>query len=104
MNEIPIPAQQVVIDSIKRISSRLSRVVLCNDAGWLSSDETCQICTHDKFEDYLLSTSVKLATVFPSISSIRRTLKSYKDESFSFAENQRKEEERLQKEQEEQER
>ena len=84
MNEIPIAAQQLVIDSIKKISSRLSRVVLCNDAGWLSSDETCQVCTHDKFEDYLLSTSVKLATVFPSIGSIRRTLKSYKDESFSF--------------------
>ena len=84
MNETPIAAQQLVIDSIKKISSRLSRVVLCNDAGWLSSDETCQVCTHDKFEDYLLSTSVKLATVFPSIGSIRRTLKSYKDESFSF--------------------
>ena len=84
MNEIPVAAQQLVVDSIKKISSRLPRVVLCNDAGWLSSDETCQVCTHDKFEDYLLSTSVNLATVFPSIGSIRRTLKSYKDESFSF--------------------
>ena len=69
---------------LKQISSCLSRVILCNDAGWLSSDETCQVCTHDKFEDYLLSTSVELVTVFPSIGSIRRTLKSYKDESFSF--------------------
>ena len=84
MNEIPIAAQQLVVDSIKKISSCLPRVVLCNDAGWLSSDETCQVCTHDKFEDYLLSTSVNLATVFPSIGSIRRTLKSYKDESVSF--------------------
>ena len=84
MNEIPIAAQQLVVDSIKKISSCLPRVVLCNDAGWLSSDETCQVCTHDKFEDYLLSTSVNLATVFPSIGSIRRTLKSYKDEPFSF--------------------
>ena len=84
MNEIPIAAQQLIIDSIKKISSCLSRVILCNDAGWLSSDVTCQVCTHDKFEDYLLSTSVELVTVFPSIGSIRRTLKSYKDESFSF--------------------
>ena len=74
MNEIPIPAQQLVVDSIKKISSCLPRVVLCNDAGWLSSDETCQVCTHDKFEDYLLSPSVNLAVVFPSIGSIRRTL------------------------------
>ena len=77
-------AQQLVVDSIKKISSSLPRVVLCNDAGWLSSDETCQVCTHDKFEDYLLSHSVKLAAVFPSIGSIRRTLKNYKDESFCF--------------------
>ena len=84
MNEIPIAAQQLVVDSIKKISSSLPRVVLCNDAGWLSSDETCQVCTHDKFEDYLLSHSVKLAAVFPSIGSIRRTLKNYKDESFCF--------------------
>ena len=75
MNEIRIAAQQLVIDSIKKISFR---------PGWLSSDETCQVCTHDKFEDYLFRTSVKLATVFPSFGSIRRTLKSYKDESFSF--------------------
>ena len=84
MNEIPIAAQQLVVDSIKKISSSLPRVVLCNDAGWLSSDETCQVCTHDKFEDYLLSHSVKLATIFPSIGSIRRTLTNYKDESFCF--------------------
>ena len=84
MNEIPIAAQQLVVDSIKKISSSLPRVVLCNDAGWLSSDETCQVCTHDKFEDYLLSHSVKLAAVFPSIGSIRRTLTNYKDESFCF--------------------
>ena len=84
MNEVPIAAQQLVIDSIKKIPSRSSRVVLCNDAAWLSSDETCQVCTHDKFEDYLLSTSVELATVFPNIGNIRRTLKSYKDESYSF--------------------
>ena len=84
MNEIPIAAQQLVVDSIKKISSCLPRVVLCNDAGWLSSDETCQVCTHDKFEDYLLSHSVNLAAVFPSIGSIRRILKSYKDESFCF--------------------
>ena len=25
-------------------------LVLCNDAGWLSSDETCQVCTHDKLK------------------------------------------------------
>ena len=84
MNEIPIAAQQLVVDSIKKISSSLPRVVLCNDAGWLSSDETCQVCTHDKFEDYLLSHSVKLATIFPSIGSIRRTLTNYRDESFCF--------------------
>ena len=84
MNEIPIAAQQLVVDSIKKISSCLPRVVLCNDAGWLSSDETCQVCTHDKFEDYLFSPSVNLAVVFPSIGSIRRTLKSYKHEAFSF--------------------
>ena len=84
MNEIPIAAQQLVVDSIKKISSSLPRVVLCNDAGWLSSDETCQVCTHDKFEDYLLSHSVNLASVFPSIGSIRRTLTNYKDESFCF--------------------
>ena len=84
MNEIPIAAQQLAIDSIKSIPSCFPRVVLCNDAAWWSSDETCQVCTHDKFEDYLLNTSVKLATVFPSIGNIRRTLKSYKDESFCF--------------------
>ena len=84
MNEIPIVAQQLVVDSIKKISSSLPRVVLCNDAGWLSSDETCQVCTHDKFEDYLLCHSVKLVAVFPSIGSIRRTFTNYKDESFCF--------------------
>ena len=84
MNEIPIAAQQLVVDSIKKISSCLPRVVLCNDAGWLSSDETCQVCTHDKFEDYFLNHSVNLAAVFPSIGSIRRTLNNYKDESFCF--------------------
>jgi len=51
MNEIPIDAQQLVIDGIKRIPSRSSRVVLCNDAAWLSSDETCQVCTHDASSD-----------------------------------------------------
>ena len=84
MNEIPIAAQQLVVDSIKKISSSLPRVVLCNSAGWLSSDETCQVCTHDKFEDYLLCHSVKLVAVFPSIGSIRRTFTNYKDESFCF--------------------
>ena len=84
MNEIPFAAQQLIIDSIKKISPCLTRVILCNDAGWLSSDETCQGCTHDKFEDHLLSTSVELVTVFPSIGSIRRALKSYKDESLCF--------------------
>ena len=84
MNEIPLAAQQLVVDSIKKISSCLPRVVLCNDAGWLSSDETCQVCTHDKFEDYFLNHSVNLAAVFPSIGSIRRTLNNYKDESFCF--------------------
>ena len=84
MKEIPIAAQQIVVDSIKKISSSLPRVVLCNSAGWLSSDETCQVCTHDKFEDYLLCHSVKLVAVFPSIGSIRRTFTNYKDESFCF--------------------
>ena len=84
MNEIPIAAQQIVVDSIKKISSSLPRVVLCNSAGWLSSDETCQVCTHDKFEDYLLCHSVKLVAVFPSIGSIRKTFTNYKDESFCF--------------------
>ena len=84
MNEIPIAAQQIVVDSIKKISSSLPRVVLCNSAGWLSSDETCQVCTHDKFDDYLLCHSVKLVAVFPSIGSIRRTFTNYKDESFCF--------------------
>ena len=84
MNEIPIAAQQIVVDSIKKISSSLLRVVLRNSAGWLSSDETCQVCTHDKFDDYLLCHSVKLVAVFPSIGSIRRTFTNYKDESFCF--------------------
>ena len=84
MNEIPIAAQQLIIDSIKTRSPCLTRVVLCNDAGWLTSDETYQVCTHDKFEDHLLRTSIELVTVFPSIGNIRRALKSYKDESLCF--------------------
>ena len=84
MNEIPIAAQQLIIDNIKAISPRLPRVILCNDAGWLSSDETCQVCTHDKFDDYLLNSSIELVTVFPSVGSIRRALKSYRDESLNF--------------------
>jgi len=59
-------------------------VVLCNDAGWLASDKTCQVCTHDKFEDHRLRTSIELVTVFPGVGSIRRALKSYKDESLCF--------------------
>ena len=84
MNEIPIAAQQIVVDSIKKISSSLPRVVLCNSAGWLSSDETCQVCTHDKFEDYLLCHSVKLVAVFPSIGSIRRTSQTTKMSLFAL--------------------
>ena len=76
MNEIPIAAKQLIINSIKTRSPCLTRVVLCNDAGSLTSDETCQVCTHDKFEDHLLRPSSELVTVFPSIGNIRRALKS----------------------------
>ena len=84
MNDIPIAAQQLIIDSVKTRAPCLTRVVLCHDAGWITSEETCQVCTHDKFEDHLLKTSIELVIVFPSIGSIRRALKSYKDESLGF--------------------
>lgn len=37
---------QFIVDSIKA----LRRVVLCHIAGQLSSDETCQVCIHDRFD------------------------------------------------------
>ena len=36
--------------------NQLSRatLLLCHTSGQFSSDETCQVCTHDKFDEYLL--------------------------------------------------
>lgn len=84
MNEIPIAAQQLIVDNIKARTSSLPRVVLCHDAGLLTSEETCQVCTHDKFEDHILRNSIELVSVFPSVGVIRRALKTYRDELLNF--------------------
>lgn len=84
MNEIPVAAQQLIVDSIKALPHRSSRVVLCHTAGQLSSDETCQVCTHDKFDEHLLRNSIELTTVLPNTGVIRQALKNYKDEPVSF--------------------
>jgi len=40
MNDIPVAAQQLIVDNIKALSLRFPRVVLCHNAGSLSSDES----------------------------------------------------------------
>ena len=74
MNEIPIAAQQLIIDNIKARISSLPRVVLCHDAGSLTSEETCQVCTHDKFEDHIFRNSIELVSVFPSVGQATKSL------------------------------
>ena len=58
--------------------------MLCHDAGSLTLEETCQVCTHDKFEDHILRNSIELVSVFPNVGVIRRALKTYRDELLNF--------------------
>lgn len=71
---IPVATQQLSIDSIKACPYKSTRVVLCHNAGQLSSDETCQVCTHDKF-DHLLRDSIELTTVCPNTGVVRQAFK-----------------------------
>ncbi|MCV6577295.1 MAG: hypothetical protein OIF58_16355, partial [Cohaesibacter sp.] len=66
MGEISEHVQQLILDSIKDVSSQYPRVVLCHSSGCLNSDATCQVCTHDKFEEYLFRRSIDLISVLPS--------------------------------------
>lgn len=84
MGEITEQVQQIILDSIKEVPSRYPRVALCHSSGCLKSDITCQVCTHDKFEDYLFRDSIELISVLPSAAAVRRVLKRYKEEDFSF--------------------
>jgi len=84
MSDIPVEAQQLIVDGIKAQSSRTPRVVLCHSSGSLVSDASCQVCTHDKFEEYFLRKSIKLISVLPSVGSIRRALQKFRGDSFSF--------------------
>ena len=84
MSDIPVEAQQLVVDGIKAQPSRTPRVVLCHSSGCLVSDASCQVCTHDKFEEYFLRKSIKLISVLPSVGSIRRALQKFRGDSFSF--------------------
>ena len=54
MNDIPVEAQQRIVDSIKNQACKFPQVVLCHSSGLLSSDVQCKVCTHDKFEKRLL--------------------------------------------------
>ena len=84
MSDIPVEVQQLIVDHIKSQSRKSSTVVLCHTSGLLVSDASCQVCTHDKFEEYLSRKSIDLISVLPSVGAIRRALKKDVYVSFSF--------------------
>ena len=58
MSDIPVEVQQLLVDHIKAQSRKSSTVVLRHTSGLLVSDASCQVCTHDKFEEYLSRKSI----------------------------------------------
>ena len=83
MFEVPITAQQCVVDALKGSHEINQAIVLCHTPSELVDDESFSLGTHDLFDDFLGKDSISLISVFPNIGTIRQALKNKKEEPFA---------------------
>ena len=65
MFEVPITAQQCVVDALKGSHEIKQAIVLCHTPSELVADESFSLGTHDLFDDFLGKDSISLISVFP---------------------------------------
>ena len=83
MFEVPIAAQQCVVDALKGSHETNQAIVLCHTLNELVAGESFSLGTHDLFDDFLGKDSLSLISVFPNTGTTRQALKSEKEEPFA---------------------
>ena len=82
MFEVPVAAQQCIVDALKEGCDTSQTVVLCHTPSEVYSDGNFLLGTHDLLDDFLGNKSITLISIFPNMGIVKQTLKNCKDHSF----------------------
>ena len=83
MFEVPVSAQQCIVDALKESQDVSQTVVLCHTPSELFADGKFSLGTHDLFDDFFGKDAVSLISIFPNMGIIKQALKDKKEYPFT---------------------